>query len=258
MDKIKVTAVSYLNTKPLLYGILNSEIADQIDLQLDIPSVCAEKLNSGVADLGLIPVAAIPELANPEIISNFCIGTNGSVKTVCIYGQCPIEEMDAIYLDFHSRTSVELTKLLLKDYWKLTPELIPAFPGYIDKIKDKKGGLVIGDRTIGLDQQYTFVYDLGEIWKDHTGLPFVFAAWVSNRPLPEPFVNGFNEAMKKGVNAIPELILIIPEQEFDLEHYFTHNISYELDMKKRESLSIFLNSITDGVLPEATKNSLVC
>ncbi len=258
MGKIKVTAVSYLNTKPLLYGILNSPIADQIDLQLDIPSVCAEKLNSGEADLGLIPVAAIPELESPEIVTDYCIGTNGSVKTVCIYGDCPIHEMETIYLDYHSRTSVELTKLLLKDYWKLNPKLIPAKPGFQKYIGRKTGGLIIGDRTIGMEEQYSFVYDLGDIWKDHTGLSFVFAAWVSNRPLPTDFVKSFNEAMRKGVEAIPQLIFILPQQDFDLESYFTHNISYDLDTKKRESLSIFLNAISGGVLPETTKNSLVC
>lgn len=258
MDKIKVTAVSYLNTKPLLYGILNSSIADQIELQLDIPSVCARKLNSGEADLGLIPVAAIPEIEHAEIVTDYCIGANGKVKTVCIYGDCPIEEMEAIYLDYHSRTSVELTKLLLKDYWKLSPKLIPATPGYETKISNKTGGLIIGDRTIGLDGQYPFIYDLGELWQKHTGLSFVFAAWVSNRTLNPVFIRQFNEAMKKGVAAIPQLIYLLPTQEFDLEAYFTHNISYEFDLQKRESLALFLNSISGDSLSEATKNSLVC
>lgn len=258
MDKIKVTAVSYLNTKPLLYGILNSKVASQIDLQLDIPSMCAQKLNSGEADLGLIPVAAIPEIDNATIVTDFCIGANGSVKTVCIYGECPIEEMEEIFLDYHSRTSVELTRLLLKDYWKLSPKLTPAEPGYENNIKGKKGGLIIGDRTIGLDNRFPFVYDLAEIWMEHTGLPFVFAAWVSNKPLPEEFVNQFNEAMKKGVSEIPQLIFLIPQQEFDLEAYFTDNISYDLDLRKRESLSIFLNAITDKAIQATTKNSLVC
>ncbi len=258
MDKIKVTAVSYLNTKPLLYGILKSSVAKQIDLQLDIPSICAQKLNSGEADLGLIPVAAIPELDNPIIVTDFCIGATGSVKTVCIYGDCPIEEMGSIFLDYHSRTSVELTKLLLKDYWKLSPELIPAKPGYEDKIRDKTGGLIIGDRTIGLDKKYPYVYDLGKIWLEHTGLPFVFAAWVSNRPLDPEFIEQFNASMEQGVAEIPQLIYLLPQQEFDLKEYFTNNISYNLDQAKRESLSLFLEAISNNTLSEATKQSLVC
>ncbi|MDX1942329.1 MAG: MqnA/MqnD/SBP family protein, partial [Saprospiraceae bacterium] len=117
--KYKLTAVSYLNTKPLLYGIFKNKIADQIELQLDMPSVCAQKLKDGRADIGLVPVAVIPELKTPHIISDYCIGTVGAVKTVCLYGERPIEEWNALYLDYQSRTSVELTKLLLKEYWKL-------------------------------------------------------------------------------------------------------------------------------------------
>jgi chorismate dehydratase len=258
MDKIKVTAVSYLNTKPLLYGILKSSVASEIELQLDIPSVCAKKLNDGEADLGLIPVAAIPELNEPIIISDFCIGATGRVKTVCIYGDCPIEEMESIFLDYHSRTSVELTKLLLKDFWKLSPRLVPAKPGFEDKIKGKTGGLIIGDRTIGLDKKYPYVYDLGEIWQKHTGLPFVFAAWVSNRPLDPEFIERFNAAMLQGVSEIPQLIYLLPQQDFDLKEYFTNNISYELDTAKREGLSMFLEAISKNTLSEATKQSLVC
>jgi chorismate dehydratase len=89
MKKIRVVAVSYLNTKPLLYGLLHSPLAEQIDLQLQIPSVCASKLQRGEADLGLVPVAIIPELSNPHILSDYCIGTHGTVRTVCLFSERP-------------------------------------------------------------------------------------------------------------------------------------------------------------------------
>ena len=105
MKKIKITAVSYLNTKPLLYGLLKSNLAQSVDLQLNIPSVCAQKLLNGEADLGLVPVAILPELQQPQIISDYCIGTVGAVKTVAIYSHVPIEKVESLYLDYHSRTS---------------------------------------------------------------------------------------------------------------------------------------------------------
>ena len=249
MNKIKVTAVSYLNTKPLLYGILKNKIAEQIDLQLDIPSVCAEKLNSGEADLGLIPVAAIAELNHAEIVSDFCIGATGAVKTVCIFSESPIESIEEIYLDYHSRTSVELTKLLLKDYWKLSPKLLPAQPGFETQIKNKTAALIIGDRAIGLEKEYPYTYDLGEIWQKHTGLPFVFAAWVSTKPLPPLFIKQFNQAMQQGVSEIPQFMFLLPSppDDFDLEAYFTDNISYELDEAKKEGLALFLKLIKKEV-----------
>ena len=244
--KYKLTAVSYLNTKPLLYGIFKSEIAKKIDLQLDMPSICAQKLKDGKADLGLVPVAIIPELETPHILSDFCIGTVGAVKTVCLYGERPLEEWTAVYLDYQSRTSVELTKLLLKDHWHLNPTLLPAQPGYEAKIGGTVGGLVIGDRTVGLDKKFPYVYDLGEAWMAHTGLPFVFAAWVSNRPLEPDFIAEFNAALLLGVAAIPELIYLIPSPQpgFDLQEYYTKYISYQLDNEKRRALSLFLSSIS--------------
>ena len=249
MSKLKVTAVSYLNTKPLLYGLLHSPVARQIELKLDIPSVCARRLQEGDADLGLVPVAVIPELDTPCLISDYCIGTVGTVKTVAIFSERPLEEAKELYLDHHSRTSVELAKLLLRDYWKLSPELIPAADGYINTLGGTRAGLVIGDRTIGLEERFPFVYDLGEAWLRHTGLPFVFAAWVSSRPLEPEFGEAFNLAMQQGIAHIPELMYLLPSPHpsFDLEEYFTRYISYELDGEKRKALARFLEAVSPRV-----------
>lgn len=248
--KLKVTAVSYLNTKPFLYGIFKSGLGELIDLQLDIPSECARKLSSGEADLGLVPVAVIPELRSPHLISDYCIGTVGTVKTVCIFGDCPLEEMTHLYLDFHSRTSVELAKVLLEQYWHHAPVLLPATQGFEDQIGGHVGGLVIGDRAIGLDQKHAFVYDLGEAWLAWSGLPFVFAAWVSNGPLEEDFVEKLNAALKLGVDEIPQLMYLLPSPKpgFDLRAYFTQNISYELDDSKRKALKLFLEILTSAAM----------
>lgn len=245
MNKIKVTAVSYLNTKPLLFGIFKNKVAEQIDLQLDIPSVCADKLKRGEADMGLVPVAVIPELETPYIISDYCIGTVGAVKTVGIYAQRAIGELTHLYLDYHSRTSVELTKILLKDYWKVQPCLLASREGYEANIKGSCGGLVIGDRSIGLEEQFSHCYDLGEAWMDHTGLPFVFAAWISNRPLDESFIADFNLALQNGLEAIPQLVNLLPSPRpgFKLQEYFTKYISYELDAPKRKALTLFLEAL---------------
>ena len=239
---IKITAVSYLNTKPLLYGLIKSGIGKEIDLQLDIPSECARKLASAEVDMGLVPVAVIPELTNPHIISDYCIGTVGSVKTVCIFSHCPIAEMTHLYLDYHSRTSVELVQVLLREHWGLAPALIPAKPGFEEKIAGTTGAVIIGDRAIGMEDKCEYIYDLGEAWMAYSGLPFVFAAWVSNKPMDERFIKKFNAALKLGVEDIPNLMYILstPVQGFDLKKYFTENISYELDAAKRKGLDLFL------------------
>lgn len=258
MKKIKITAVSYLNTKPLLYGLLQSDIANHIDLSLNVPSQCARLLQSGEADLGLIPVAVIPDIPQGGIVSDYCIGTERHVKTVGIYANQPIEELSHLYLDHHSRTSVALARILLNDYWQLNPKLLPAFDGYIDQIDGSIGGLVIGDRTIGLENRFRYFYDLGDAWYSYQRLPFVFAAWVSNKQISNDFLTAFNQALKTGVEAIPQLMYLLttPDPEFDLEAYFTKNISYTLDDPKREALERFLQMLTGQLSPNQELSSL--
>jgi chorismate dehydratase len=248
MRKTKITAVSYLNTKPLLFGLVTSDLANSIDLELDIPSECARKLASGEVDLGLVPVAVIPEIPGARIISDFCIGSDGEVATVCVFADCPIEKLTHLYLDFHSRTSVQLVQILMRDYWKVSPKFVPADEGFLEKIGGTTGALVIGDRTIGLEKIHPYVYDLGQAWKAHTGLPFVFAAWVSNRDLPAGFSEKFNEVIRRGVSAIPQLMYLLqsPHPDFDLRKYFTENISYELDQAKRKGLELFLSLLSEA------------
>ncbi len=249
MQRIKTVAVSYLNTKPFLYGLFKAGSSDWLDLRLEIPSVCADQLRQGQVDLGLIPVAAIPELGpRAQLVSDFCIGADGPVRTVCVYSHCPIEEVTHLMLDYHSRTSVELVKILLRDYWHASPQLISTKPGYEAKIEFTRAGLIIGDRTMGLAGRYPYVYDLAEAWKDMTGLPFVFAAWVSVVRLSPNFIRRFDEALRLGLDSLSELLCLLPQPayEFDLEQYFAQDIQYVLDDKKRKALNLFLQKVEEG------------
>ena len=245
MRRTRITAVSYLNTKPLLYGLVRSELYDSIDLSLDIPSEGARKLIAGEVDLGLVPVAVIPEIPDARVISDYCIGAVGAVKTVGIYSRVPIEEVTRLHLDFHSRTSIQLAQVLLREYWHAAPKLVPATPDFLQHIGPTEAAVVIGDRTIGLETQFPYFYDLSEHWQHHTGLPFVFAAWVARGELPEGFEDRFNRALHAGVQAIDELqyLLPSPHPDFSLTEYFTRYISYDLSEEKRRALCLFLEKI---------------
>ena len=244
---MRISAVSYLNTKPFLYGLFKSPLAASLDIQLDIPSVCAKKLQTGEADLALVPVAVIPELATPHIISDYCIGSDGPVHTVCLFSRVPLEEITHILLDFHSRTSVQLVQLLAAEYWHIQPAFVPSEEAGLEHaIKGTTAAVIIGDKTIGLHARYPYVYDLSEAWKAYTGLPFVFACWVANKPLSPDFTHAFNLALQRGLEEIPQLIYLLPapRADFDLSNYFTHHISYHLDEPKRKALRRFLSYLT--------------
>ena len=242
---LRLVAVSYLNTKPLLYGLLRHAISDRMEMDLAIPSECARRLVDGEAEIGLVPVAVLPELPRYQIISDYCIGADGAVATVCIYGDVPLQRLTHIYLDHHSRTSVMLARLLLEEYWQHDIAFLDAEDGYINHINGTIGGLVIGDRTIGLAKRFRYVYDLGAAWKDHTGLPFVFAAWVTTTELEPDFTRDFNEALREGLEHLPQLQLLLPSPapDFDLTEYYTHHIDYRLDAGKRKALDRFLHYI---------------
>lgn len=247
-NKLKISAVSYLNTKPFIYGFEHTGFDREVELTLDIPSVCADKLLTGAADIGLIPVAVIPKLQNPHIISDYCIGACGAVKTVCVFSEQPIERLRAIYLDYQSRTSVQLLGILLREYFHLTPLLLPSFVGYEEHIKHDVGALVIGDRAIGLEQRYPYTYDLAELWQQLTGLPFVFAAWVANRPIPMEFVERFNSVLAFGVGHTRQVAADLGDEmgSFSLYDYFEKYISYSLDTAKKKALDLFLSKLGFG------------
>lgn len=246
--KVRVTAVSYLNTKPFIYGIFRSELSDLIELSLDIPSVCAQKLAAGAADLALAPVAVIPDIPESYLVSDFCIGATGPVKTVCIFSEKPIREIKKLYLDFHSKTSATLAPILCRDFWGIQPEFLPAQEGFERRIAGDTAGMIIGDRAIGREKDFPYVYDLSEAWIRWTSLPFVFAAWVSRQPLDPEFIQRFNAALQFGISRIPELTKIIPAiPGFDMEAYFRQNISYDLDEAKWNGMQRFLKMVkNDG------------
>jgi chorismate dehydratase len=205
LTKIKVSAVSYTNSKPFVYGIMHSGILDQIDLSLDIPSVCANKLIENQVDIGLVPVAALLHIKDYQIISNYCIGARGKVDSVFIFSNKPIQEIRTLQLDAQSRTSNNLSKVLLKYHWKINPELVNS------ELAD--AFVQIGDRTFSNRDHYPYQYDLATEWFNFTGLPFVFAVWASNKPIPEDFKIAFNEALKYGLDHRKEVISGLDEIE---------------------------------------------
>ena len=244
---LKISAVSYLNTIPFILGLKQSELINTIDLQLDYPSICADKLINGIVDLALVPVVVIPKLKHPYIISDYCIGANGAVDTVCLYSDVPIDKIESIGLDYQSRTSVALLKILLKEYWLLNPELKKSDIGFEDNIKGKHAALVIGDRAFTLNAKHKFIYDLSAIWKEMTGLPFVFAAWVSNTKLPQDFINMFNKALEKGLGNIDKALALESESYPNCESpedYLNNKISYSLDAEKQKGMELFLRKIS--------------
>ena len=202
MEKIKVSCVSYLNSRPFIYGLQNSDIKNEIELSTDTPAECADKVENGLVDIGLAPVAILSEMEEYRIISNYCIGADGEVGSVLLLSDVPLDEIENIFLDYQSRTSVMLAQILAEKFWNIKPHFIESKENYESLIGNTTAGIVIGDRTFQMKEKFKYIYDLSAEWKKFTQLPFVFACWIANKELDRSFVKRFNDATAKMAGAL--------------------------------------------------------
>lgn len=240
---IRVGAVSYLNTKPFIWGLEQAPVWSEIVLSRDFPAAIAHQLKNNQLDIGLLPVAAIAELQESFIVADYCIGSDGPVASVAIFSDVPLEEVTTIWLDYQSKTSVALAQILMQEYWHLKTQWKPGDADFINHIGGTEAAVVIGDRALELIPKHQYMYDLGAAWTAHTGLPFVFAAWVANKALPATFLTEFNEALKWGIKNMDKLIAQLPPVGYDIATYFHTNIRYELTDASKEGMKLFLQKL---------------
>lgn len=242
VPKHSLVLVNYLNTLPFLEG-LRARFGDEVSLELAHPANCALSFFNGRADYGLVPVGAL--LANPgwRLAASYGIACDGAVDTVCLYGEAPLETWETVHLDYQSRTSVLLAEYLLREFWRSDARLLPARPGFESDLAGNEGALIIGDRAIEASARYPFKYDLGHFWKEMTGLPFVFAAWVGREGEEDPaFEAALHEALALGLHRIEDIV----RQErhrypaFDLEDYYRRAIRYQLDERALQGMRLFM------------------
>ncbi len=222
--KIRIGAVSYLNTKPMITGL---EKVTEIELIVDYPAKIAQMLLNDEIDIGLVPVAIITQLKEHYMITDYGIACDGAVASVCLFSDVPIEEIKNVILDYQSKTSVQLLKILLKEYWKKEVDFIEAKSEFQHEITGNKAGLVIGDRAFAMAKEKKYSYDLGEVWKAHTGLPFVFATWVSNKKMGALFIDQFNTTIKQNIDNYFAHFDELGLKGYE-KNYLSNNIRYDL------------------------------
>jgi chorismate dehydratase len=235
-----VGAVSYLNTKPLMYAFKHGLKIEGMEIVEEYPAKIASMLLNDQIDVGLVPVAIIPKLSEHYIISDYCIGAEQQVASVCLFSEVPLDKIEKVILDYQSRTSVALARILIEHFWKLDVLFEEAKENFREEIKGTTAAVVIGDRAFEQRKISAYKYDLAAAWIEFTGLPFVFAAWVANKKLPEDFIYQFNEANKKGLENIDSVVCENSSPHYDLKKYYTENISYQLTAEKRKGLDKFL------------------
>ncbi len=246
--KYKISIVSYLNSLPFAYGLENyKQIKESIILSKDIPAKGADKFKNNICDIALVPVGSLPYISNYNIITDYCIGAEKKVDTVLLLSKKEIKNINKIYLDYQSRTSVKLIKILANKYWKIYPEWINTTENLDKKIKQINSALIIGDRAFEYKKYFKFSYDLANQWYKFTNLPFAFAVWVSKLNINNEFINKFNNALKYGVDNINKITL--PDNakinNTVFKDYLTNKISYKFDVNKKNAVKKYLELISD-------------
>jgi len=236
----KITAVSYLNTIPFIYGLRHHANLGA-DLLLAPPATCYQNFIEGRADIALMPVAMVPSLPDAEIITDYCIGAVNKVRTVVIMSNTPIEKVKRIFLDAHSKTSVQLCGLLAKEAWHIEPEWVSMEEySILDKAQKDDAFLLIGDKVFDNEGKFAYTYDLAEEWHKITKMPFTFAVWVARKEVAYEVRDELQAAFTFGVEHIYEAIL---ESEYaDKEYaygYLTENIDFLFDIQKHNALKKF-------------------
>ena len=253
--RLRVGAVSFLNTKPLIYPLLNEEIQTDIALSVGVPSRVATFLSEGKLDVGLIPIIeyfrAKPSDTNFCILPNISIASHGSVKSIQLFSRVPIQEIRRIALDTSSRTSVALLKILLAEKYGISPAfttcastVIPSTALQNRQYPPFEAVLLIGDPALRQLGSTDYSIDLGEAWHKFTGLPFVYACWTARKEaqlddLPELLL----ESKTRGIAQIPEIARIEAQRlgfpEKLCLDYLQHNIKYDLGESEIAGLELF-------------------
>lgn len=245
---MKIALVSYINTRPFMDG-LSAAFSPQ-DLQLDLrpPMECAQSLLEGNCDMALIPVGALGQFKGIELLPDYCIGADGPVESVYIFSQQPIETLETLYLDRHSRSSNGLARILLQHLWQVRPDIRMPKGKNVSHIEGATGGVVIGDYAIRVRERFAYRYDLAEAWRELTGLPFAFAVWAYHPARVDPtWLDPLQAAMGQGVaqaldsaDRWADFYKIPPAFA---KHYLQNCIDYSFDAPKHQALALYLNAL---------------
>jgi chorismate dehydratase len=244
MEKANITAVSYLNTLPFVFGIKSKLGAAEVNLSLDVPSECARKILAGDVDFGLAPAGILPLIDSAYDHMNYCIAADGEVRTVMLYSKVPLNEISRIQLDVDSRTSVLLVRILSHHYWDIHPVFVDN--KNIENVKGAESLLAIGDKAFALRDQFSYAWDLSAEWKKMTGLPFVFAVWVARKGANQETCKAVGEALEYGVAHVDEAIAGIVGNQYadiDVANYLKQRIHFRMNDDFRKGLHTYLSFV---------------
>jgi chorismate dehydratase len=246
---MRISAISYLNTAPLMWGFEHELSVPNFEIAYTVPSQCAAKLADGSADIGIIPSAAYATIPNLAIIPGVAIASKGAVRSILLASHKPLEEIRTVALDSSSLTSVVLTRVLFEKWWGGGRTFTSAAPDVKAMLAASDAALLIGDPALQVDRSRYHTWDLAEEWVRFTGKPFVFAFWAVRQEalkgcrgdLAAYFQASLNSGLQSGsldqiANTWSPRLGI---SKHEIREYLTSNIHFYLDEECLEGLQLF-------------------
>ena len=285
MRRLRISAISYLNTAPLMWdfehagthpfakdakGWATQSQSTQFDISYTLPSGCARALADGTVDIGIIPAAAYAEISGLQILPEVAIASRRAVRSILLVSRVPIEDVHTVSLDTSSLTSVALAKILFEKWLGGGRTFTAMAPDVDAMLAEHDAGLLIGDPALKIDRGRYHTLDLAEEWIRHTGKPFVFAFWAvrtealreaaPSLDLPAVFQKSRDHGLEaSSLNQIAhEWAPRLDMTEADVRSYLTENIHYQLDAGCLEGLRLFYRYAAEvGALRQAPELKFV-
>jgi chorismate dehydratase len=264
MGRLRISAISFLNTAPLMWDFDHGPAGDNFEISYTVPSACAADLAKGNADIGIIPAAAYTTVSNLVILPGVAIASRQAVRSILLVSKVPVEKIQTVALDTSSLTSVALVKVLFAQWWGGKIKFTSMDPDLESMLQQNDAALLIGDSALKVDRSKFLTYDLAEQWFRFTGKPFVFAFWAvrkdalrdktSNLDLAAIFQQSRNHGLAAdNLNQIArEWAPRVGLSEADVRSYLTDNIHYDLDPTHIEGLQLYYRFAQEcGALPTA-------
>jgi len=273
MRALKISAISFLNTVPLMWDFEHEpsrEIRENFQIEYTVPSLCAKALREGAADIGIIPVITMATIPDLVALPDVAIAALNKVWSIQLVSKKPIEEIRTVAVDTSSRTSVGLTQVLLTKFFGGHRELTPMPPVLGPMLERCDAGLLIGDPAMTVKTDGLHSYDLAEVWRAKTGLPFVFALWAVRKAALAEMRSGLDLEnifrLSRDHGLLPENVDAIAKEwsprmglsTARIVSYFRDNIHYKLDPECRKGLALYFKLAAEcGVIPAAPELEFV-
>jgi chorismate dehydratase len=264
MPGLRISAISFLNTAPLMWDFEHGDVARYFEIEYTVPSVCAAALAANHADIGIIPAFAYAEIPELVILPDIAIASKDRVRSILLVSKKPIEQVESVATDSSSRTSVALLQILFTKFFGGRRQLMPHPPQLEAMLRQHDAALLIGDAALRVQDGSAYhTYDLAHVWHRLTGKPFVFAFWavrldaLGRQSREVDLAEVFQRSRDHGLE--PENIAAISEEwsprlgmaPYDIRRYLTENIHYYLDRENHAGLRLFLQYSREiGLLAE--------